>query len=144
METNPAPVPYLLLFRNTGPENHRHLSPEQRQQLVRRWNAWFEGLLAAGKATEGQPLEMETRIVAGAGGQRVTDGPFSEAKEAVGGYVKLLVDDLEEATAIARRHPGLDYGLIIEIRAMDECHLGVTTSTKLAAAARALAIVETS
>ena len=124
METHP----YMLLFRNTGPENHQHLSPDQRQQLVAHWNAWFEGLVKAGKAVEGQPLEIETRIVSGPGGGRVVDGPFPEAKEAVGGYVKLLVSGLEEATAIAQRHPGLEHGLIVEIRSMTpHCHLGVTT-----------------
>ncbi len=56
----------------------------------------------------------------------MTDGPFAEAKEAIGGYVKLLVSGLDEATEIAQRHPGLEYGLIIEVRGMDhECHLGV-------------------
>lgn len=122
------PSPYLLIFRNTGPENYRHLSPDERQDVVRRWNDWFEGLVAQGKATEGQPLEDATRLVAGPGGSRVTDGPFPESKEAVGGYVKLKVADLAEATAIARRHPGLDYGLVVEVRAMTpDCHLGVNT-----------------
>ncbi len=126
----------MLLFRNTGPENHQHLSPEQRQQLVVRWNAWFDELTAQGKAIEGQPLEIETRVVSGPGGQRVVDGPFAEAKEAIGGYVMLLVDDVEEATAIARRHPGLDYGLVIEVRKLTEdCHLGVTTRSRAAATA---------
>ncbi|MBL9188986.1 MAG: hypothetical protein JNK23_15995 [Opitutaceae bacterium] len=128
METKTPSIPVLLLFRNTGPENHRHLSPEQRQQLITRWNAWFEGLVSEGKATEGQPLELETRVVSGPGGGRVVDGPFPEAKEAVGGYVKLLVGSLDEATAIARRHPGLDYGMMIEVRELTpHCHLGVTT-----------------
>jgi hypothetical protein len=121
------PSPYLLLFRNSGPETHQHLSPEQRQQLVVRWNAWYDQLAAAGQAIEGQPLELATRLVSGPAGSRIVDGPFSEAKEAVGGYVKLLVGSLDEATAIAQRHPGLDYGLIIEVRAMQStCHLGVT------------------
>lgn len=131
METNS--VPYLLLFRNTGPENYQHLSPEQRQQLVTHWNAWFDGLTAQGKATEGQPLEMETRVVSGTRGARVVDGPFPEAKEAIGGYVKLLVSGLEEATEIARRHPGLAYGLVIEVRQLTpHCHLGVNTRTAVA------------
>jgi len=92
-----------------------------------RWTAWYDGLAAQGKAVEGQPLELETRVVSGAGGSRVVDGPFAEAKEAVGGYVKLLVSGTEEATEIARRHPGLAYGLIIEVRQLtDTCHLGVT------------------
>jgi hypothetical protein len=125
METKPSP--YLLLFRNSGPENYQQLSPEQRQQLMTRWNAWYDGLAAQGKAVEGQPLELETRVVSGSGGSRVVDGPFAEAKEAIGGYVKLMVGGLEEATEIARRHPGLAYGLTIEVRALAEtCHLGVT------------------
>ncbi len=131
METNPTSptVPFLLFFRNSGPETHAHLSPEQRQQLVTRWNAWYDGLAAEGKAVEGQPLELHTRVVSGAGGGRVVDGPFAEAKEAIGGYVKLLVSGLDEATEIARRHPGLPYGLIIEVRQMtDNCHLGVNKS----------------
>lgn len=127
METQSNASPYLLFFRNSGPENYAHLSPEQRQQLVTRWNAWYDGLAAQGKATEGQPLEMNTRVVSGSGGARVVDGPFAEAKEAIGGYVKLLVRDLDEATAIARQHPGLAYGLVIEVRSMTaNCHLGVT------------------
>ena len=121
-----AAAPYLLLFRNTGPETHAHLSPEERQQLVVRWNAWYEGLRAQGKAVDGRPLELVSRVVSGAGGSRVTDGPFSEAKEAVGGYVMLRVSGLNEATEIARRHPGLEHGLVIEVRPMAEtCHLGV-------------------
>ena len=61
-----------------------------------------------------------------AGGARVIDGPFAEAKEAIGGYVKLMVESIDEATAIAQQHPGLDYGLEIEVREMTaSCHLGV-------------------
>lgn len=126
MSTKPSP--YLLIFRNTGSENYRHLTADERQRVIERWNEWFEGLVAQGKATEGQPLEDATRIVSGPGGSRVTDGPFPETKEAVGGYVKLLACSFDEATEIARKHPGLDYGLVVEVRAMTpDCHLGVTT-----------------
>ena len=121
MEQNATP--YILFFRNSGPENYEHLSPEQRQQLMTCWNAWYDDLARAGKAVEGQPLELETRVVTGG---RVTDGPFAEAKEAIGGYVKLLVGSLDEATRIAQQHPALEHGLMIEVRQMTEsCHLGV-------------------
>jgi hypothetical protein len=130
METNPSTRAFMLLFRNSGPENYAHLSPDQRQQVVVRWNDWFDELVAQGKAVEGQPLEMETRVVAGAGGARITDGPFPEAKEAIAGYVKLMVGDREEATAIAKRHPGLAYGLVIEVRELTpHCFLGVNTKS---------------
>ena len=133
MDTTPssAPSAFMLLFRNSGPETHQHLSPAQRQQLMTRWNAWYDDLAAQSKAVEGQPLELETRVVSGAGGSRVIDGPFPETKEAIGGYVKLLVRDLDEATEIARQHPGLVYGLAIEVRQMlVTCHLGVTASSQ--------------
>ena len=139
METNSSPSPYMLFFRNTGPETHQHLSPEQRQRLVTRWNAWYDGLTAQGKAVEGQPLELETRLVSGPNGARVVDGPFAESKEAIGGFVKLMVGSLDEATEIAKQHPGLEYGLVIEVRQMtDTCHLGVTANRK---AAKALSAV---
>jgi len=133
METNPTPSAFMLLFRNSGPESYQHLSPEQRQQVVTRWNEWFDALVTQGKAIEGQPLEMETRLVAGAGGARITDGPFPEAKEAIAGYVKLLVSGRDEATEIARRHPGLAYGMIIEVRELTpHCFLGVNTKAAVA------------
>jgi len=142
MDTKPSlpPLAFMLLFRNSGPENHRHLSPEQRQQLVVQWNAWFDALVETGKAIEGQPLELETRIVSGPNGARIVDGPFPETKEAIGGYVKLLVGSLAEATEIAQRHPGLAYGLIVEVRQLTpHCHLGVnirsTTPSGVAAGA---------
>jgi hypothetical protein len=123
-----APSAYMLLFRNTGPDVFQHLSSDQRQNLINRWNDWFGNLVKAGKAVEGQPLQPETRVVSGPGGARVTDGPFPETKEAIGGYVKLIVSGLEEATAIARQHPALAHGMIIEVRAMTpDCHLGVNT-----------------
>lgn len=118
----------MLFFRNTGADTYRHLSPEQTQDLVTRWNDWFETLVGQGKAAEGQPLEPETRMVSGSGGSRVTDGPFPEAKEAIGGYVLLSVDSFDEAVAIAQKHPGLAHGLKIEVRQLTpDCHMGVRT-----------------
>jgi hypothetical protein len=136
-ESHSAPAAYMLLFRNSNQENYQHLSPEQRQQIVVRFNTWFEGLVAQGKAVEGQPLEVATRVVSGAGGTRIVDGPYPEAKEAIAGYVKVLVSGLDEATAIAQQHPGLDFGMMIEVRELTpDCFLGVTTlSTTLPAAA---------
>ncbi len=125
----PNSTPYILFFRNSGPENYQHLSADDRQQVMVRWNAWYDTLAAEGKATQGQPLELETRVISGAGGERVVDGPFAETKEAIGGYVVLMVDTLDEATEIAQRHPGLAYGLQIEVRQMAEsCHLGCSTA----------------
>ncbi len=107
---------FLLLFRNAGEESHRHLTPEQRVALAKQWNDWFDGLAAAGKAQHGRPLALTGRVVSGPRGERITDGPFAEATEVVGGYVYLTVSDLDEATAIAQQCPGLPLGLTVEVR----------------------------
>ncbi|MDQ5977519.1 MAG: hypothetical protein QG602_491 [Verrucomicrobiota bacterium] len=105
---------FLLLIRNSGAEVHAHLTPEQRAQLARQWNDWFESLAARGKVAHANPLGTAGRVVSGLRGERVTDGPYAEGKEIVGGYFMLAVADLDEATAIARQCPGLPLGMTVE------------------------------
>lgn len=105
---------YLLLFRGT--DWHKGLSPGQMQQVVGDWMAWFERLSAEGKVAGGNPLENEGKVVTGKGGKFVADGPFAEAKEAIGGYFLLTVKTEAEAVAIAQQCPGLPHGAIVEVR----------------------------
>lgn len=52
----------------------------------------------------------------------VSDGPFAESKEAIGGYLLLQLDNFDEAVAIAESNPTLDYGISIEVRpVLEEC-----------------------
>ena len=78
--------------------------------------AWFEGLNARGKIKAGQPLGAQGRIISGGNGNLVVDGPFAESKEAVGGYLVLQADNLNEAVEIARSMPTLKYGITVEVR----------------------------
>jgi hypothetical protein len=111
---------YLLLFR--GSDWDKGLSPEQLQKTVDQFMAWFERLKQQGKAMAGQPLEREGKIVSGKNGRTVADGPFAESKEAIGGYFLLQVADLDEAVAIARQCPVLEYGSTVEVRPIaEEC-----------------------
>lgn len=77
--------------------------------------AWFKRHLDAGKVTGGHPLAYEGKVVSGKS-RTVTDGPFAEAKEVVGGYFMLNVATMDEAVAIARECPGLAYGVKVEVR----------------------------
>ena len=114
--------PYLLIFRDVSPETYKTMSADQRQQLMLQWNAWYDGLAASGKVEHGHPLEPRGRVVSGSRGERVTDGPFAEATEGIGGYFLLTVSDLEEATLIAQRCPSLPYGMSVEVRPVaDAC-----------------------
>lgn len=115
----PAPTPkspFMLLFRNAGPETHSHLSAAEKAAMAKKWNDWFEGLAAQGKVEHARPLELGGRVVSGPGGARITDGPYAEGKEVVGGYFFLTVADLDEATRIAQQCPGLAVGLTVEVR----------------------------
>jgi hypothetical protein len=78
--------------------------------------AWFEGLNQRGKTKAAQPLGAQGRIISGTNGQLVVDGPFAESKEAVGGYLMLQADNLNEAVEIARSMPTLKYGISVEVR----------------------------
>jgi hypothetical protein len=110
----------MLIFRESSPETYKAMSPEQRQQLLKQWNDWYDGLAAQGKVKHGHPLEPEGRVVSGARGERVVDGPFAEGKEAIGGFFFLTVGSLDEAVAIAKQCPSLRYGLIVEVRPVAE------------------------
>ena len=122
---------YLLLFRGTG--WHKNLSPEEIQEVMTRWMAWFDGLTEKGIAQTGQPLADEGKIVSGSKGQTIVDGPFAESKGAIGGYFLLKVDSPEEAVEIARQCPALDYGVTVEVRPVVEC-CGAAHAASVAAA----------
>lgn len=111
---NTAKTDYLLLFRGTNWD--KGMSDEQRQKVVTDWYAWFERLKEEGKCAGGHPLHNEGKVVSGKKGRTVADGPFAESKEAVGGYFFLQVADENEAVAIARQCPALEYGLVVEVR----------------------------
>ena len=105
---------YMLIFRGT--DWYKGLSPEQMQQVFDQWMGWFNRLKSDGTATAGNPLEPEGRIVSGKNGRVVSDGPFAEAKETIGGYFLLKVGTMDEAVAIAQQCPGLPHGVRVEVR----------------------------
>lgn len=112
---------YMLLF--VGMDWHKGLSPEQTQQVSEAWMAWFKRLNEQGKAVAGHPLGFEGKSVSGKN-RTVTDGPFAEAKEAIGGYFLLDVATMDEAVTIAQQCPGLPYGAKVEVRSvLAECPL---------------------
>jgi hypothetical protein len=112
---------YMLIFRST--DWYKGLSPEQMQQIGENWMAWFKRLKDEGKCVAGNPLEREGKIVSGKN-RVVSDGPFAESKETIGGYFLLKVGSIDEAVAIAQQCPGLPYGIRVEVRPVaSECPL---------------------
>jgi hypothetical protein len=118
MSTQPATSEYMLLFR--GMHWDKNLSPQEIQNVMSRWIAWFDRLTQEGKAKAGQPLTEKGKVVSGKIGQTVVDGPFAESKETVAGYFLLQAATLDEAVKIAKECPGLDYGISVEVRLVDQ------------------------
>lgn len=118
MSTPTSKSDYMLLFRGT--DRAKHLSPEQLQKVVSDWATWFERLMQEGRCTGGHPLHNEGKLVSGKEGHIVTDGPFAESKEAIGGYFYLQVANMDEAVEIARQCPGLEHGCVVEVRPVAE------------------------
>jgi hypothetical protein len=112
-----TPKQFIFLFR--GKDWDEGVPPEQLQALMDRFTDWAQGLINSGKVRGGQALGRTGAVISRRG---VSDGPFAESKEAIGGYSILAVDTLEQAIEIARTAPFLDFEGSIEIRPMlDEC-----------------------
>jgi hypothetical protein len=115
---------YMLLFRSD--EWYEELSHDEIRKVISRNNDWIEGLVAQGKAKPGHALQRNGATVSGRNGRIVSDGPFAESKEVIGGFLLLDVETIAEAIAIAQRSPTLAYGTSIEVRPVaEECPLNI-------------------
>ncbi|MCO5052264.1 MAG: YciI family protein [Verrucomicrobiae bacterium] len=104
---------FLLIFRSAS--WYQDLSPEQMQQVVESWVAWMDRLKAEEKWLGGDAVEREGRLVMGKT-RVVSEEPFADARETLGGYLVLKADSLEEAVLTAQQCPGLSCGVDVEVR----------------------------
>ena len=105
---------FLLLFRRAGTEAEP-ASPKEMQAMIQKWQDWMGSLAAQGKTVNpGQRLSMEGKVLKPGG--VITDGPFVEIREILGGFIVLNADSLEEATTLAHGCPHLEVGGSVEIR----------------------------
>lgn len=113
-------MPKYMLLLHDNPGSFSGVSPEQMQKIIERYMVWGNRLREAGVIQGGHKLADEPgRVMRNRDGQvRVTDGPFSESKEILGGYYLIEAGSYEEAIERARDCPHLDYGPI-EVREID-------------------------
>lgn len=105
---------FLLLFRN-GEQPEATRSPEQMQVIMQAWMDWFGSIAAQNKLVDkGNRLGTQGRTIKP--GNVVTDGPYTEIKEMVGGYTMIRAASIEEAAAIAGGCPILTVGGCVEVR----------------------------
>ena len=91
-------------------------SPDQMQKTMQKWVIWFKDLGAKGHLKDpGHPLQHTGAVVKGKD-KIVTDGPYAEAKDVIGGYVVIAAKDLTQAVELSKGCPILDVGGSVEIR----------------------------
>jgi hypothetical protein len=109
---------YLMLI-HTNTARWAELSSEERNKIHADCGAWHEELVRNGKSVGCmalQPPSTGTTLREENGKVLITDGPFAETKEVLGGFETLECTDLDEALAIAKRFPALRAGAAVEVR----------------------------
>ena len=111
---SPAPT-YMFVFRHA--EDMPDPTPEQMQKIFGQWMTWMATMKKKGQYLAGDPLEdSPAKVLRGPRGAKLTDGPFAEAKEVVGGYMLIAAKSFSEAAKIARDCPGYAMGTKVEVR----------------------------
>lgn len=109
---------FLLLFRRPG-FDPAGVSPKEMEALSKKWQEWVMGIKEKGNLGAGPTrLAFEGKVLKPGG--VVTDGPFVEIKEILGGYLVVKAESLEEATTLAHGCPVLDLGGSVEVRSFHE------------------------
>lgn len=103
---------FMFIYRGG---NFAQLPPEEAQQHMQQWFAWMDDLRATDTLVSTSPLQPLGKQLTGKS-KTVTDSPFSEAKEMVGGYTIVNAESLEAALAIAKGCPVLDVDGSVEVR----------------------------
>jgi hypothetical protein len=105
---------FVYLYREG--QNPTQSSPEATQQMMQKWMAWFKELADSGHIKNaGQPLERSGKLVKGKQ-KTVTDGPFAEAKDVIGGYSLIEARNLEQAVELSKGCPIFEAEGAVEVR----------------------------
>ena len=109
----------LLLHRPAGPPPT--LPPQQAAAVTKEYFDWGDRLRSEGRLKGGEKLTFDAgRVMRSAAGRiMVTDGPYAESKELLGGFFLITAGDYKEACHIAESCPHFKYGGAIEVRQID-------------------------
>ncbi len=104
---------FMMIFRNDYNPAFSP-SPEQMQASIKQWQDWIGGIAAQGKFVSTNRLGFEGKTLKP--NNVITDGPYVEVKEMVGGYIVVKANDLNEAIQLAHGCPILHIGGHVEVR----------------------------
>ncbi len=108
---------FMLIFHSPYSQEtaFAQQSPEELQAEIEKWNHWIGGIAAQGKMVGTEALLPFGKTMT-RGGQLITDGPYTEGKEIVGGYALISAGNLEEAAQLSQGCPILESAGTVEIR----------------------------
>lgn len=107
---------FLFVYRGNN-DGYAKMTPDQLQQNMQQWGAWIGQAMQKGWMVDpGDALTEEGRVVNAK--KVVTDGPFVEAKEIVGGYSIVTADTIDAAAELAKGCPALLAGGRVEVRTL--------------------------
>ena len=111
---------FILLLHEAPGGFPADISPDQIQAIIQRYVAWRKKIQQNGRQVDGHKLtEGQGRVMKGAvGSARVTDGPYAEAREVIGGLFIVEAGSYEEVVELSKDCPHLDFGTI-EIREVE-------------------------
>lgn len=111
---------YLLLLHEPVDALPADITPEEIQAIIQRYTDWRNRLVTAGKFLDGHKLrDGEGRVLRKAGGKvTVTDGPYAEVREVIGGLFVIEAATYDEAVALSEDCPHFEFGPI-EIREIE-------------------------
>ena len=108
---------FTLIFRNSNTPGFTP-SPEQMQEITNSWMNWMGSIAAQNKlADRGNRLSMSSSKTVRANNV-VTDGPYTEIKEFINGYIIVKTSTIDEAVELAKGCPILKAGGNVEVRAV--------------------------
>lgn len=113
-------MPNYLLLLHENPASFQDMSADEMQAIIQKYSAWSDHLAQAGKLTGGKKLaDGEGRVLRRVNGHTsISDGPYTESKEVIGGLFEIVADNYDQAVAIARECPHLEFGTV-EVRAIE-------------------------
>src|SRR5687767_14436261 len=97
---------FMLLFRQPNTYDYNKLSPTDMQAITKKWHDWIGSIAAQGKLAGG-PNRLATEGKVLRKGGVITDGPFVEIRERLGGFIIVKAENIEEATTLAHGCPTL-------------------------------------
>ena len=115
-------MPNYMLLLHQNSDRPRPSSPDQIMAITKSYMSWADRMRAEGRLKGGEKLTFDPGKVMrpNNGKVTVTDGPYAESKEIVGGYFAISAKDYDEACKVAETCPHLGYGGTIEVRQVDQ------------------------